>query len=598
MCGIAGIYNFKNREVKQTDIQNMIEAMRHRGPDAEGFFVKENVGLGNCRLSIQDLSEAGNQPMFNEDASIAIIFNGEIYNFPELQKQLKKNGHKFSSTCDTETIVHLYEELGEKCLDKLNGMFAFAIWDEKKEKLFVARDRLGIKPLYYAVCGEQLIFASEIKSILEIPKTFRGISLDAFNQYFTFQNIFDDKTLFEGIKILPAGHYLTVEDKKPIKISEYWDIELRENRKISEKEWTKKVREVFEQSVKRHLLSDVPIGAYSSGGMDSASIVAVASKFLPHLRTFTTGFDTSKASGIEMFFDERKDAEIVARHFGTEHYQMVMQAGDMARIMKDLVWHLEDLRVGMSHQNYYAASLAAKFGKVVLSGVGGDEMFGGYPWRYGIIENKKNQADFNSAHYNYWSRLIKDGNKSATFSRKVLKELKRVEPAKEKYLSIIAKAKHLDPVSRAFYFELKTFLHGLLVVEDKLSMAHTLEARVPFLDKELVDLALTIPAKYKYNRELGKVVLRKSLSGLLPEEIVNKKKQGFSPPDASWYRGSGMLYIKTLLLDPKARVYKYFNSQFVKKTINDHLSAQADNRLLIWSLLCFEWWNRIFNNRE
>lgn len=591
MCGIVGVYDFKEKSVPQSTLKKMRESIRHRGPDGNGEFIHNNIALGFQRLAIIDLSEAGHQPMTNEDGSLLLIYNGELYNYLELKPELIQRGHKFHSHTDSEVILHAYEEYGEKCLDKFMGVFAFAIYNKKNKSIFIARDKFGTKPLYYTKVDDKFLFASEIKALLQHPSVKASLSHTALREYFTFQNIFSDRTLFKDILLLPAGHSLTVGPDGVIKIKQYWDFEINEDHKTTEEQFIEELQTAFDHAVTRHMISDVPVGSYSSGGMDSGSIVALASKKVDHLMTFTGGFDLSNAYGIEMVFDERKDAEIIARTFGTQHYEMVIHSGDMARIMPKLIWHLEDLRVGMCYQNYYMAELASKFVKVVLAGAGGDEMFGGYPWRYEIA--LQNGPKFKEKYYEYWNRLIPTKDQSNFFTKKTFQEFDDYDPY-EDFNTIISKAEGSTPINQALYFEAKTFLHGLNIVEDKVSFANSLESRVPFLDDELVKIAARIPASLKYKDGQGKYILRKALSHLLPQEIVNKKKQGFSTPDGSWYRGKSIEYIKEVLLDQKCLSRGYFKPESIKKIISDHEAGRVNNRLVIWSLLSFEWWNRIF----
>jgi asparagine synthase (glutamine-hydrolysing) len=327
--------------------------------------------------------------------------------------------------------------------------------------------------------------------------------------------------------------------------------------------------------------------------MDSASIAAVASRNVPRLMTFTGGFDLSSVTGIELVFDERADAEMIASEFRTQHYEMVMHAGDMAWALPELVWHLEDLRVGMSYPNYYIAGLASKFVKVALGGAGGDEVFGGYPWRYELVAGLDDPAAFDRVYYDYWSRLVPDSEKPAFFADEVWAQA-RDRSTFDLYRSVLEPAAQFEPLEKALYFEAKTFLHGLLVVEDKVSMAHSLEVRVPFLDNALVALAERIPARIKHGRGGGKELLRKAMAPLLPAEIVDKRKQGFSPPDQSWYRGPTMDYLREILLDPRSLGRGYFQPSYVRRVLEEHLEGRINHRLLIWSLLCFEWWNRLF----
>ncbi|MCA9876924.1 MAG: asparagine synthase (glutamine-hydrolyzing), partial [Thermomicrobiales bacterium] len=385
MCGIAGIANLTGQAVSAPAVAAMAEVMQHRGPDSDGVWIDGPVGLGHRRLAIIDLSPGGHQPMGNETGDIVIVYNGELFNFQKLRVELEGAGHRFHSSSDTEVIIHAYEEWDEACLQRFNGQFAFAIWDSRRQRLFLARDRFGVKPLYYRFDGARLLFGSEIKAILAFPGVDARVCYEALNQYFTFQNVLTDQTLFAGIKLLPAGCSLTMDlgaGNSPVQ-RRYWDFDFTaEPLEISEREAAEELYRLFTQAVTRQLMSDVPLACYLSGGMDSGSITAVASQQLGRLRTFTCGFDLSSASGLELGFDERADSEALSNLLKTEHYEMVLHAGDMEHVMPELIWHLEDPRVGQCYPNYYVARLAGKFVKVVLSGAGGDELFAGYPWRY------------------------------------------------------------------------------------------------------------------------------------------------------------------------------------------------------------------------
>lgn len=597
MCGIAGVLDLAGRRIDPTMLEAMAAAIAHRGPDDSGIHVDGSAGLANVRLAVIDPSAAGHQPMVSADGRYAIAYNGELYNYRELAAQLVSRGCAFVSRTDTEVVLRAYEVWGAGCLDRFNGMFAFAVWDSRERELLLARDRFGIKPLYYGTTGGSFVFGSEIKAL--IAAGYRpGVSPLGLVEYFTFQNILSDATLFDGVRILPAGNLLRIrcDDVTP-RLSQYWDLEFRPDDSVSVEEWTEEVRSTFERAVARQLVSDVPIGSYLSGGLDSSSIARVASRSIPRLMTFTGGFDMASVTGFETVFDERTEAEEVARLCSSEHYTMVMHAGDMAWVLPELVWHLEDLRAGMCYQNHFIARLASKFVTVALAGTGGDELFAGYPWRYGLVEDAIDPMEFERRHYGYWTRLIPDAVKPDAFSSATWSEMPAEQPIKA-YQAVIGPATELDPATRALYFEAKTFLHGLLVVEDRVSMANSLEARVPFLDNDLVELALRMPVRLQYDASSGKRVLREAMKGLLPPEVVGRAKQGFSPPDESWYRGATMEYIKGLLLDPRTIGRGYFRSQWIERTLAEHSSARANHRLLIWSLLCFEWWNRLFIDGE
>ena len=541
MCGIAGLLDLAGRAVDPATLERMARTIRHRGPDDSGVYAEGSVGLANVRLAVIDTSPAGHQPMASADGRYVIVYNGELYNYRELAAELADSGHSFASRTDTEVVLHAYEEWGPDCLHRFNGMFAFAVWDTRTRELFVARDRLGIKPLYYVTIGGTFAFGSEVKAL--IAAGYRAqVSPAGLAEYFTFQNTLSDATLFDGVRMLPAGHSIRVsEGGASARPTLYWDLAFEPDESVAPEEWVEGVRSRLREGSDASARSDVPIGSYLSGGLDSSSIALVASRATPRLMTFTGGFDLESVTGFEAVFDERAEAEAISRLGPTEHYTMVMHAGDMSWVMPELVWHLEDLRVGMAYQNHYIARLASKFVTVTLAGTGGDELFAGYPWRYGLVEDAHDPAEFERRHYEYWTRLVADADKPDFFSPETWETIRAAAPLKA-YREVIAPAAHLDPATRALYFEAKTFLHGLLVVEDRVSMANSLEARVPFLDNELVELALRIPVRLQYDAESGKRILRQAMQGLLPDDVLSRPKQGFSPPDESWYRGPTMEY--------------------------------------------------------
>lgn len=621
MCGIGGLIQLDGRIVEPGTLAAMNTSMAHRGPDDEGSWFQGPIGLCNRRLAIIDLSAAGHQPMCNEDGDVVITYSGELYNFRELRAQLEARGHHFRSNSDTEVVIHAYEEHGTACLQRFNGHFAFAIWDARRKRLLLARDRYGTHPLYYRANTNQLIFGSEIKTILTCLDAPVEVELRALDEYLTFQNVLTDLTLFAGVRLLPPG-CLLILDSATGKISQerYWDFRFPANPlAIDKDEASEELFRLFEQAVTRQLMSDVPIGCYLSGGMDSGSITAIARRNLGRLTTFTGGFDLSSASGLELGFDERRDAEALAAILKTEHYEMVMHAGDMEHVMPELIWHLEDLRVGQSYPNYYLARLAGKFVKVVLSGAGGDELFAGYPWRYYRGTKGAGEEAFFRNYYEFWQRLIPDEDKSLLFVPGVLSALNG-HSTFEVFQGVLEPAQMplettSDRVNASLYFELKTFLHGLLVVEDKLGFAHGLETRTPFLDNDLVDFAVSLPPSLKL-RDLdqmtlradeddvgryatmptseGKLILRAAMAKAVPPEVTARRKQGFSAPDASWFRGESIDYINRLLRSPGARIYEYLLPAYVGRSLDEHSSGRINHRLLIWSLLSFEWWLRTF----
>ncbi|HOP47228.1 MAG TPA: asparagine synthase (glutamine-hydrolyzing) [Desulfobacteraceae bacterium] len=627
MCGICGIYNLKGEPVSSVYLRQMTEAIAHRGPDGEGMFTDGAVGLGHRRLAVIDLSPAGHQPMLTSDGRYALTYNGEIYNFQELRLILESLGHQFRSRTDAEVVLHAYAEWGQKCVERFNGMFAFAVWDKGRHELFLARDRYGMKPLYYAFCGECFLFASEQKAILTHPSVSREIDLEALLEYFTFQNLFTDKTLLKGIKLFPAGSWARIPSSalsfgpSALSFNQYWDFDFREPElQAPEEDYIEELDRLFRQAVNRQLVSDVDVGAYLSGGMDSGSITAVAATQLPYIKTFTCGFDLNSASGLELGFDERKLSEYMSYLFRTEHYEIVLKAGDMERILPELAWHIEEPRVGQSYPNYYVARLASKFVKVVLGGGGGDELFGGYPWRYYRAVVNDNFEEYIDKYYLFWQRLIPNKSIHAVF-RPVWDQVKHVwtrdifrDVFKEKACKL---SRPEDYVNHSLYFEAKTFLHGLLIVEDKLGMAQGLESRLPFLDNDLVDFAMQVPVrlklgnlskivrmnenepgakpeKYFQKTRDGKLLLRKVMERYIPDKITNGTKQGFSAPDASWFKGDSIDYVKGTLLDSNARIYKYMDKKSVQGLVEEHFNGKSNRRLFIWSLLSFEWWCRKF----
>lgn len=612
MCGIVGIYHRDGRHVDRALLDRATNALAHRGPDDRAEFIEGPVGFGHRRLSIIDLSPSGRQPMSSDDGTLVLTYNGEVYNFQELRQELERRGVVFRSRTDSEVVLRSYECWGLECLSRLNGMFAMAIWDGRQQRLLLARDRYGIKPLYYHYNGTRLMFASEIKAILTDPDISVRVDADALDQYFTFQNCLTNRTLFDGVHVLEPGTLMTASATQVPTVHRYWDLALDPDRSVTRGEAVEELRRLFVQAVRRQVVSDVPVGSYLSGGIDSGSITAVARESLGRLATFTCGFDLSSASGLEMACDERANAEAFANLLKTEHYEVVLHAGDMEQVMPTLVHHLEDLRVGQCYPNFYVARLASRFVTVVLSGTGGDELMGGYPWRYRL---GKTPAAFAEQCYEFWQRLVPDERKPELFQPHVAKAV-APDGARRAFNRILERAGESPStpaaqVNACLYFEFKTFLHGLLMVEDRVSMAHGLESRVPFLDNDLVDFARRLPAEWKVRefkdpppldenqperfradsrRDDGKVILREAVNGLIPSAVRNRPKQGFSGPDASWFRGESIDYVTNILSASDARINDYLRPQFVAGVLREHSAGARNHRLLIWSLLSFELW--------
>lgn len=627
MCGIVGVFNIDGKPFRMSKLVDMANQLDHRGPDDEGFYLKNNIALGHKRLSILDTSNKGAQPMSSKDGKWTIVFNGCIYNYKELKKELKDKGHYFISGSDTEVIVEGLSAYGPIFFERFNGMFAIGAWNSEEQTLYVSRDRFGVKPLYYWFNGNTFVFASEIKAILKHPNYEIDVDLSALNEYFTFQNLFRYNTLFKSIEMLPQANTVKINSlTSEIIHHSWWDYNFSEpEESMTFEEATEETLSLFQQAVERQMVADVDVGSYLSGGMDSGSITAVASRHVDRLSTFTCGFDMSKVSGREINFDERRDAELMANHFKTQHFEQVMNAGDIRWSLPKLVYHLEDLRVGMSYPNYYISRLASKFVKVCLQGTGGDELFGGYPWRYYRVFDSLSQTEFFDQYYGFWQRMVPDNEKCDLFTSSVYNQMDLQEPRKtfERVFTFNDKLKYDRPedhIQNSLYFEIKTFLNGLLIVGDKLSMANGLEERFPFLDNDLVELAQKIPVRHKLGnlhneikkidenlerkknvyREYddGKNVLRKAMSELIPEKIVDRKKQGFSAPDESWYRGENADYVKELLLDGDIASSEFINPDYTKRIIKEHIHQDKNHRLLIWSLMNFELWCRIFLNGE
>ena len=628
MCGITGIINFNQTRADAALIKAMTKQIAHRGPDGEGFCTYENIALGHRRLSILDISNKGAQPMTSSNGEWVVTFNGCIYNYLELKKELLQLGCSFNSTTDTEVISEGLSKFGVDYFKRFNGMFAIAALHKPSKTVYLSRDRYGIKPLYYWIGNNVLLFSSEIKAFMAHPKFRVELNNTALNEYFTFQNLFTYQTLFKGVTMLPPANTVKVQNDTATTLqhSSWWDYDFSEpDENMSFEDAKDETERLFKIAVQRQMLADVPVGSYLSGGMDSGSITAIASQHVKRLTTFTAGFELSQVTGVEANYDERRDAELMANYFKTEHYEQVINAGDLSWSLPRVVWHLEDLRVGMSYPNYYISRLASKFVKVCLQGTGGDELYGGYPWRYYRVFQSLNQQSFFDNYYSFWQRLVSDEQKKELFTVKTFQQVDINLPRQvfERVFTFNKKLKYDTPeehIQNSLYFEIKTFLPGLLLVGDKLSMANGLEERFPFLDNDLVNFSQKIPIRHKLgNLELnkkidentagskrkvyqefddGKNVLRKAMLEILPKSIVNRKKQGFSAPDESWYRGENADYVKELLLNKKTVSSEYIDSKFVQKIVGEHIDKRINHRLLIWSFMNFEWWCRLFLNGE
>ena len=626
MCGICGILNIDgDRKIDPDQLKKMTQVIIHRGPDDVGYYIKNDIGLGVRRLSIIDLT-TGHQPISNEDKSVWIVLNGEIYNFLELKDNLIKKGHRFRTKTDTETIVHLYEEYGTECVKHLRGMFCFAIWDDKRKRLVLARDRIGIKPLYYSICQGQLIFGSEIKSILQHPRFERRIDLDGLKDYFTFLYVPAPKTIFSGIFKLLPGHILVQENKKST-IKRYWQVRYETSLKRSEDYFVEGFLEKLKEAVRMHLISDVPLGAFLSGGIDSSSVVALMSQVTTEpVLTFSVGYpDENK------YFDERKEAKKVAEKFKTQHHEFVVKP-DLVDILPKCITYFDEPFADSSFiPNYYISQLTREKVKVALSGLGGDELSAGYVRYLGVILAKyynklpsslklmiKGLINFLPetsgdnpvisrakrfvkgatlpAQYSYLEYIsaFNQEDLNNLFSGEVRKETEKYNP-QERFFSYFSQAESDDMLNKMLFLDSKTYLpDDLLTLTDKMSMAHSLEVRVPFLDHQLIEFLATVPPRLKIKNLQKKYIHRKAVSKILPKEILQKKKKGFSLPLGSWFRKELRGFVQEVLTQDGIKKTGLFNQKYINQILQEHLSYKADHESKIMALLVFIIWYDIY----
>lgn len=622
MCGIAGIVQTRpDGGLDHAVIHRMCEAIVHRGPDDEGIFVKAGVGLGMRRLSVIDLS-GGHQPVFNEDKTIWIVFNGEIYNFPELRDELEKRGHRFYTHSDTEVIVHLYEDRGADCVNKLRGMFAFALYDERRGKLLLARDRLGKKPLHYALAGGRLLFGSEIKSILSVAPELASVNQAALLQYMYFGYIPDPLTSFLPIQKLAAGHLLELEGGQ-IRIRQYWDLpEYGAHPPRSEEECLEELEWRLAEAVRIRLIADVPLGALLSGGTDSSLVVALMARASSQpVKTFSIGFSQND-------FNEAQYARIVAKHFATEHHELMVEP-NVLETVETLTSSLEE-PFGDSSMlpTYYVSCMARKHVTVALSGDGGDELFAGYD-RYAInLRRQVFERIPRWARRLYRERIfprMPQNMRGRRFSFNV------ALPWRERYVDSISfipsferdipllsddfrqvlntggnpenvmyryfdQAPAKDPISQTLYVDTKTYMVGdILTKVDRMSMATSLEVRVPLLDHLFVEWATGLPADWKLRGGQQKYILRKLAERVgVPREALDRPKQGFAMPLVHWIRNELKDLIMSVLLEPRTLQRGYFHPEGIKRLLGEHFRERRDRSDEIWRLLIFELWHRNF----
>ena len=652
MCGICGVVNLNYPRADPEWVRRMCRVLAHRGPDDEGMvFFKRNqcievkypftssldghdveVALGHRRLSIIDLSEAGHQPMCNEDETIWIVLNGEIYNFRELRLELEKNGHLFKSKSDTETVLHAYEQWGTKCLNHLRGMFAFAIWDLKLQRLFMARDRLGKKPLVYFCQNGRFGFASEIKALLQVPGIEKEVNGSALHRYLTYQYVPSQDTIFEGIKKLPPAHYLLFDRLGNLKIERYWRLKFssRNQAFTDVQELMDRIRAELEESVKLRLISDVPLGAFLSGGIDSSLIVGIMAKLGGQpVKTFSIGFE-------EKEFDELSYARMVSNHFATEHHEFIVKPNAID-ILPKLVWHYnEPFADSSAIPTYYVANVTKDFVKVVLTGDAGDENFAGYPrylrskWvasftripeklRRDLLpyflrifsalrwkEKTLNRlADFMESlstdqreNYVEQIKIFSPKEKESIYTDDFRKQVEENNPLNF-LLTKFQESGTEDLLEQLLYVDMNSYLpEDLLVKMDIATMANSLEARVPFLDHKFVELVGEIPAHLKLRGTESKFILKKAFKDFLPEAILKRRKMGFGVPLSKWFRNELKEYIYAILLDDKTLSRGYFKREGIERLLNDHIGLRYDHSSRIWALLFLEVWFRVFMDRE
>ena len=631
MCGICGIIGAPDA-VREDVLRRMTEVLRHRGPDDSGVYTHDfngpegpkRVGLGHTRLSIIDLA-GGHQPLSNEDGTIWVVLNGEIYNFLELRPQLQDEGHEFSTHTDTEVIVHLYEKLGDRCVGELRGMFAFALWDGRKQRLLLARDRLGQKPLCYSAEGGRFAFASELKALLQIPSFPREVEPKALFHYLTYQCVPQPLSILRGVHKLAPAHYMVVEGDRR-HLVRYWEPDFTPHARRSVDEYAAEVRERMEEATRLRLVADVPLGAFLSGGIDSSITVGLMSRLNSHpVKTFAIGFEEKK-------YDELDYARIVARHFKTDHHEFIVRP-DIHEVLPKLVWHYDEpLADSSAIPTYYVSKLTREHVTVALTGDAGDECFAGYP-RYravklaGIydglpwplralfsrriwdhmpasVEQKTLRRRFKRLcealslppveRYVHFAAIFNHARKLALCSPGFLESVGD-EPTEGPLLTEYGRCAPTDFLGQTTYVDMMTYLpNDILVKVDIASMAVSLETRSPFLDHHVVELAASIPTDLKLRRLTSKYILKRAFADLLPPDILRRGKMGFGVPIAEWFRDELSDQLRDVLLDRTALSRGYFREEVVRRLIDEHTAGRADHGYRLWALFMLELWHRKF----
>jgi asparagine synthase (glutamine-hydrolysing) len=627
MCGIAGVMKFgESGRADAAAVRQMCAAMTHRGPDDEGVYTDGRAGIGMRRLSIIDVA-GGHQPISNETGTIWIVFNGEIYNHAELRQQLEQRGHRYRTNSDTETIVHLYEDYGRDCVHHLRGMFAFAIWDRERETLFLARDRLGIKPLYYRLTPESLLFGSEIKVILAnggVHSEFNSLGLP---EYLAFGYLSGPETFYQGIRKLMPGEYMEVSRNGQSEITQYWDLDVSSAGPLQDESYyVQTYREMLEQAVNSHLMSDVPLGVFLSGGVDSSAVAALMTKIRKSpIETFSVGYT-------EQSYSELPHARIVAQHLKSLHHEVMVSESEFFDALPELIWHEDEPVVWPSSVSlYFVARLARERVTVVLTGEGSDETLGGYS-RYAFT--LKNQA-FDQVYRRVTPGFLRKSVREliakspvldATFRRKLGHTFLGRDAASwssfyfDNFFSAFSEAEQAGLLSeemkfprgsayehvlsywesskgemlqRLLYTDIKTYLVELLMKQDNMSMAASIESRVPFLDHVLVEFATRIPREVQLKGLTGKNVLKKAMEDLLPHSILYRPKLGFPTPWSGWLAGPRLDSIEKLLLEPRSIRRGYFKPEAISRLFAEHRTNYRDNYDRIWRLLNLELWHRV-----
>jgi asparagine synthase (glutamine-hydrolysing) len=625
MCGICGIVNTSPDNPVHTDaVRRMTRILAHRGPDDEGRFVEANAGLGIRRLSIID-RDGGRQPIFNEDGSIVIVFNGEIYNYAELTANLTASGHVFATRSDTEAILHAYEQYGDDCVDRLRGMFAFAIWDRKRRRLLLARDRLGVKPLYYYSGPDFLAFASEIKALLELPAIPREVNREALDLYLALRYVPGPQTMFRNISKLQPGHLLALENGRP-RIRKYWDIRYTDPEPQPAARRVEQFQEILEESVRLRLISEVPLGVFLSGGIDSSAVLAVMSRFQnpAGIETFSVGYEAS--SGAEDRANEFSYAQLAAHAFGADLHEFRLGVNDFRDFMPGLAWYLDEpLADPTCIPLYFLSKLARRRITVVLSGEGADEVLAGYGiyWRMLALEGIYRAFPLAAALAPRLARLA-PGEKAAGYvagaglplevryrgvSRAMhpglVRELlpdsghARHDPVTELFRSCFRKVEQASPLNRMLYVDAKIWLpDDLLLKADKMTMANSLELRVPFLDHKLVEFTSTLPDRLKLRNGRGKALLREAMRGILPQPIVTRPKKGFPIPWDVWIRAPLKEFTRDVLLASGSACRIFMNPRALERIVRENERGAGGRHEEIWRLLVFEFWHKVFMERR